>query len=562
MMSRKHAMNSLTTILLTLVWHVGCDILASVVTTVPSSPGAVVSAFSPVQPTNGARPRGCGLDGLRLGPDAARRRRVSVRLRAASPAERKEEDLLETIRSMRVKELKAELEERRISTADAFEKEELVKRLYDARVASPEPAATSAAKRTDDPNVIRGELSFVSMESGGSIAGTLGGNSESVRITDAAAQPYPTMTIRVADGGGGGFSLKLLVDTACSGLVLNPSVVRKNGMKSDNRAVSMSGAGGSTTNFGTTMIDRFTYGRDPRVLGPLLAAVQDIGALAPLGVDGIIGLSFLGQYACTEIDLERSEMVLYKTDFRPPYDENELEVVAEGELSPTRLGVWTVDTAFDIGGDGSKPGKPIKMLVDTGSTSTILSWKGLEQGLGLSRSSPEVRSQAATGAIGSDNVAMSLTHRIEVDRPVRFGTPRGRSPPRYGGLAVGGGVAVDIGEIAIIDTQLAAENVGGILGMNVLSRASMIRMVFSGPIPRITLYQKTKSGVDADASGGATDDGIVDAGDVDDSSDESNRSSPTPTAERETDVKIPTITPPTQATENTKPRKKKKKRRY
>ena len=557
-------MNSAKKILVLLALHVGSTLFTSVLKEL--SPG--VSAFTTIQPTRSDRDWSRGiLDSGPTAPAVDHGKRTAVLLQNKSPSSSAEqEDLLQSIRSMRVKELKAELEERKISTADAFEKEELVKRLYNARVSSPEPPKAkasstkpaSSAKQTD-PNVIRGELSFVSMESGGSIAGTY--NSESVQITDAATQPYPTMTIRVADGG---FPLKLLVDTACSGLVLNPSVVRKNNMKSDNRAVSMSGAGGSTTNFGTTQIDRFTYGDNGQVLGPLLAAVQDIGALGPLGLDGIIGLSFLGQYACTEIDLERSQMNLYKTDFRPPYDESDLEVVAEGELSPTRLGIWTVDTAFDIG--TGKPGKPIKMLVDTGSTSTILNWRGLEQGLGMSRTSPEVRPQAATGAIGSDNVAMSLTHRIEVDQPVRFGTPRGRSPPRYNGLAVGDGqppLAVDIGEIAILDTQLAAENVGGILGMNVLSRASMIRMVFSGPIPRITLYQKTKSSStnSSDATKSANDG--IDADNVADNVKSKDSSpDPTPTVEPDTDVDIPTITPPTQVTEETKPRKKKKKRRY
>lgn len=488
---------------------------------------------------------------------------TSVCLRSGlSSADR--EDLLESIRSMRVKELKAELEERRISTADAFEKEELVKRLYDARVASPEPPKTkpaSTSRQSTKPTVIRGKLSFVSMESGNSIAGTL--NSESVQITDAEIQPYPTMTIKVADGG---FDLKLLVDTACSGLVLSPSVVQKNNMMSDSTRVSMSGAGGNTAGLGTTQINRFTYGDNQQVLGPLLAAVQDIGALGPLGLDGIIGLSFLGQYACTEIDLDRSEMTLYKTDFRPPYDENELKVVAEGELSPTRLGIWTVDTALDLG--GGKSGRPVKMLVDTGSTSTILNWKGLEQGLGLSRSSPEVKSQSTMGAIGSDNVAMSLTHRIEVPNPVRFGIPKGRSPPKYDGLAVGEDkppLAVDIGEIAILDQQLAAENVVGILGMNVLSRASMIRMVFIGPIPRITLYQKTKASSSNSNSATHSADGGIEI-DNRDSNEKMKDSSPNatsvPEVEPNTNVDIPTITPPTLTNEETKPRKKKKKRRY
>mmetsp|Transcript_20936 Transcript_20936/g.31562 ORF Transcript_20936/g.31562 Transcript_20936/m.31562 type:complete len:127 (+) Transcript_20936:77-457(+) len=40
---------------------------------------------------------------------------------------------LDDIRAMRVKEIQQELKTLRVSTADVFEKEELVKRLYDAR---------------------------------------------------------------------------------------------------------------------------------------------------------------------------------------------------------------------------------------------------------------------------------------------------------------------------------------------------------------------------------------------------------------------------------------------
>ena len=42
----------------------------------------------------------------------------------------KTEQLLDSLRSLRVKELKSELESRGISTRDAFEKEELVRRIH------------------------------------------------------------------------------------------------------------------------------------------------------------------------------------------------------------------------------------------------------------------------------------------------------------------------------------------------------------------------------------------------------------------------------------------------
>jgi len=490
------------------------------------------------------------------------------------------DDLLATIRSMRVKELKAELENRKISTADAFEKEELVKRLYDARITSPSPpkaasaaaaaAATAATTTTasntastpnTDTNVIRGKLSCVTLDSGRSIEGTY--NSESIRLENNDIEPYPSMAIQVIDNKGG-FPLKLLVDTACSGLLLTPSAVRKNNMQTISAPVSTTGAGGTSSGGGVTQIDRFTFDNNKEIMGPLPAVVQDTGVLEPLGLDGIIGISFLGKYACTEIDLERSEIALYKTDYRPPYDESDLEVVAEGEMSPTRLGIWTVDTTFDLG--GGKQGTPIKMLVDTGSTSTILSWKGLQDGLGLSRSSPEVQMQEQTGAMGLDSMAMSLTHKIEVGQPIQFGRPRGRSPPTHDGLSIGEGqtATVDIGEIAVVDTQLAADNVGGILGMNVLSKASMIRMVFSEPIPRVTLFQKKSRGSSSENTSATSVSGIEEkTTETTTSSDVNPSPATTQTFEVEPEFKVDIPSPtPTSAPEETKPRKKKKKRRY
>jgi hypothetical protein len=92
--------------------------------------------------------------------------------------------LLEEIRSMRVKELKAELATLQISTQDVFEKKQLVERLYQARTTttttkrnspttkkdnSP-PASTTQQQQSQQransqkKNVIRAPLYFTSME--------------------------------------------------------------------------------------------------------------------------------------------------------------------------------------------------------------------------------------------------------------------------------------------------------------------------------------------------------------------------------------------------------------
>jgi len=365
------------------------------------------------------------------------------------------EDLLETIRSMRVKELKKELTKRKISTSDVFDKEELVKRLFDSRVASASTIIQNQQQLDYDydgtnNDIIRGDISFTSIETGRSISGTELNSGESIRIK-AEGTPYPTINIHVLDnnhnnniqsGGGGseGFDLSLLFDTACSGFVLRPSIIQKyNMLAMSSSSSTMIGAAGTTNPItaGLSQINSFTIigDRKKNVINnngrPLPVAVQDIDAL-PTSLDGIIGLSFINQFACTEIDISNSKVAFYKKESSPPLppriklsdvdgveDDSSpasslLEIVAEGNLSPTRLGIWTVDTMIDGRG-------PVKMLVDTGATSTFINWKGIEEGLGLSRNSFLVKElQQETGAIGSDNIAMRLTHRINVEHSINF----------------------------------------------------------------------------------------------------------------------------------------------
>lgn len=432
------------------------------------------------------------------------------------------DDLLETIRSMRVKELKMELTERKISTSDVFDKEELVKRLFDSRLASPTTIIQQQNDNDDDNrDIIRADISFASIETGRSIPGTSLNSGETIRI-DAKGTPYPTITIHVLDndqGGGKGFDLTLLLDTACSGFVLRPSTVQKYNMNSYTSSSStMIGAGGTAGSIagGLTQINSFiisgdtksnviTYNYNGRQQ-PFPVAVQDIGAL-PTSLDGIIGLSFMNQFACTEIDIENSKVTFYKKE--PPSHipkqnddsssslHHHHDIIAEGNLSPTRLGIWTVDTMVDGRG-------PIKMLVDTGATSTFINWKGVEKGLDLSRNSFLVKElNQRTGAMGSDNIAMDLTHRIDVENNINFVNRdrRGEGGQQYDGLCSSTSMttqrqqssllSIDICDIAILDSpQLSSDRVVGILGMDFFLKCSMIRMNFNGVFPKITLFKK------------------------------------------------------------------------
>lgn len=373
--------------------------------------------------------------------------------RAFLSSQRDAKGSIDEIRAMRVKEIKAELTERRISSADAFEKEELVKRLYEARQALPAPPIYQ--------NYIEGDLLFTSMESGRTIPAF---NLETIRI-EGVGKPYPTIQIRVEDR----FDLTLLLDTACSGLVLRPSIVRKYNLKSYGTSATMTGAAGNQAQTGLAQVNRFTFAGAN--FETMLAAVQDIGAL-PIALDGIIGLSFLQQLACVEFCVREGKVRLYRSERRPVIPAG-LSIVAEGPMSRTRLGIFTVDVWLDDRG-------PIKMLVDTGATSSFLSWQGVAD-LGLSRSQVPSLSNRV-GALGSDNVAMQLTHTLPVRQSVTFGRTKitgGIIPVNF---------SIDIGDIAILETQLKPDNVVGILGMDLLLQCSVVRMSFIVS-PWVTLMQ-------------------------------------------------------------------------
>ena len=378
-------------------------------------------------------------------------------------------DLLEEIRSLRVKEIKAELSALSISTADAFEKEELVKRLYEARKNGAKTTKrTSSSTSNVSDHVVHSTLYFTSMDSNRIITAK---NDAAISI-EPSDQPYATVQIDVANPYGPDFKLSLLLDTACSGFVLRPSVVSKYNLPQLSTPVTMTGAGGTAGGTGLTQINRFMFGGVP--FGPLPAATQDIGAL-PSSLDGIIGLSFLNQFACVEMDFRNGSVTLYKNERRPPVPEG-LDVVAEAEMSLTKLGIWTVDVTLDKRG-------PVKMLVDSGAASTFLNWKGVSD-LSLSRNSPLVESLSSPmGAMGSDNVAMTLTNRLTVRQNLNLGLR-----PLHSGLPVSGdGITIDIGEIAVLDT-LSSDEVGGILGIDVLMQCAVVRMN-NGPIPRITFLK-------------------------------------------------------------------------
>jgi hypothetical protein len=123
------------------------------------------------------------------------------------------------------------------------------------------------------------------------------------------------------------------------------------------------------------------------------------------------------------------------------------------------------------------------MLVDSGAAGTFLNWKGVEQ-LGISRNDNSVLQRlSGMAAMGSDNVAMKLTHRLHVSSMLKLS----KGDP---GLSLKDSkrLSIDVGDIGILDS-LRGQNVGGILGIDALMRCSRVRLNFNGPQKEIRLFE-------------------------------------------------------------------------
>jgi predicted aspartyl protease len=378
--------------------------------------------------------------------------------------------VLQQLRSMSVADIKKELTSLKTPFNDLFEKEGLIRRLHDTRSQTSEtrtqqpPIDSSKSKSTRD--VLQAPLYFTSLDSGVRVAAV---NVEDGGVTiQSGGQPYPTIKIDVPEPSGrGSFTLTLLLDTACSGFVLRPNIVTKYNLPSYSTPVTMTGAGGTSGATGLTQLETFSLAGT--TFGPLPAAVQDIGAL-PRELDGIVGLSFLSQFAGIEMDFRRGVVSFFRDSNSLNDDSKTKTVLAEADMELAgSLGIYTVDVL--LGGRG-----PVKMLVDSGAASSFLNWKGVAD-LGLDRKSPAIAPISSMGAMGSDNMAIQLTHRIGVSSTLNLG----RSS--YPGLSLKDArLPIDIGQIPVLDSVQGA---GGILGIDALMRCATVRLTFKGR-PRLT----------------------------------------------------------------------------
>jgi hypothetical protein len=153
-------------------------------------------------------------------------------------------------------------------------------------------------------------------------------------------------------------------------------------------------------------------------------------------------------------------------------------VVAESEMD--LLGSWGIcSVPVWLGSRG-----PVKMLMDTGAACTLLHSPMGTRALGLDASrdtSVIAPLPGNAGAMGGDNVAIRLTHRLYLSSSVCLGSKNPQLQlQQVAGVKLKRRVAVDMGSIPFLD-QLQPYQVGGILGMDVLSQCDAVEVSLRGP---------------------------------------------------------------------------------
>jgi hypothetical protein len=270
--------------------------------------------------------------------------RIYSSARQLSSAAKDDDELLQSIHSLKASEIKTQLESLNISTVDVFEKEELVQRLFCARLSS--NGVETAEKKPRKKKKRRsydGEDDLI-VDQNGHDASTVTSSSAAIHETstktnniDATIKvPFryflldsnkqlqdrtsTDIYIRPSPGKYAAVKVKLqsktsaaaveytlLVDTACSGLVLSPQAVsRSNGLiQTLSGAASMTAAGGNQSGYDVatwgdgSAVEFIVGGFDVNHMKDIssvmnIAAINDIEAL-PEGLDGILGLSFLNK---------------------------------------------------------------------------------------------------------------------------------------------------------------------------------------------------------------------------------------------------------------------------
>ena len=431
--------------------------------------------------------------------------------------------LLEKIRSMRVREIKNQLDDVRISTTDCFEKEELVQRLYEYRLkigsteieggksttksatgttTKAKPATSTSPSTTT--TTIRVPLDFHSL----STQSVRSQNADNLYLRPSPGK-FPSIKVSLPSRqiNNEKVTLNLLVDTACSGIILRPDVAKTLQLPTITTGVTMTAAGGTVgSNNNVYNLDCMQLNDENQtVLRDFVVVGQDIGALPP-ALDGIIGLSFLDLYHSVSFDFTSGLLILQeKENSKTEYDNPMLyNVIAETLLLRSRLGIYIAPMTLDGRG-------PVKMIVDTGAASTFLNWKGARD-MNIDQTHPLVAyNRDAIGVMGADNTALALTHRFILKRRVNFDSSS-ITNMRGSGSTVGmftpgldiiesnakdnenssnSGVNIDIGDLPVLEA-MKSEGVGGILGSDILMRCDVVHLenLKDRSSTKLTLFMK------------------------------------------------------------------------
>lgn len=390
--------------------------------------------------------------------------RIPSWLCLTSAWKQEEKDLEAKVRSMRVNEIKQELNVLGIDYKDIFEKEELVQRLLKSWKENRKDDPVTVLDRNNSMKECRVRLDFHSLSPQQAVEAK---NNVNIFLRPSPGK-FPSIRIHLPSHAG---ALNLLVDTACSGVVLRPQIVKKFNLPTFNVGSTMQAAGGLTTG---GLVSKIMGPKldDGTVLEDMMVAGQHIGAL-PVSLDGIIGISFLQQFQYIAFDFQSGELILKKKQQTAIKNDIQMEVLAECKCTLSRLGIWTLDVTLDGRG-------PVKMLLDTGAASTFLNWKGAND-CNLNPDHPLVsRNRDPIGAMGADNKAFQLSHRIQIKRRINFKNPS--VIEAFGPMGIDliehGHLDIDIGDLPVLES-LKSENVGGILGSDLLMRCDVLELVFS-----------------------------------------------------------------------------------
>jgi hypothetical protein len=214
---------------------------------------------------------------------------------------------------------------------------------------------------------------------------------------------------------------------------------------------------------------------------------------------GCLGMDILSSFDFVEFDFDREIMRLV-AGRTATNDHDEFSILAESALTalPLLTGedmdeeLYTLPLRVDGRG-------PANLLISTSLPTTIMTWKGVNDGLGLSVHSHEISDIEGTFSLYS-TVASHLTHYLTVSRKLELGNGRRTiaslmnqhdfdpsapailpSLPGLTGGVVGmtipvGQFPTNIGHNEHLNRAFERKRTGGIIGMDVLSKCSVLRL--------------------------------------------------------------------------------------